>query len=88
MRFSAGLMLGDEPFGVWGPKSRYAFGHLGLVNKFAWADPQRDMSACILTSGIPLIAHHILPLVNVMRGIGNTIPVVDERPAPFALQLD
>tara|TARA_R110001592_G_scaffold363372_1_gene686133 strand:+ start:255900 stop:257195 length:1296 start_codon:yes stop_codon:yes gene_type:complete len=88
MRFSAGLMLGDEPFGVWGPKSRYAFGHLGLINKFAWADPQRDMSACILTSGIPLIAHHILPLVNVMRAIGNTIPVVDEHPAPFALQLD
>ena len=87
MRFSAGLMLGDEPFGVWGPNSRHAFGHLGLVNKFAWADPQRDMSACILTSGIPIIAHHIPPLVNVIRGIGNTIPVVDDHPAPFALQL-
>jgi len=78
MRFSAGLMLGDEPFGVWGPNSRHAFGHLGLVNKFAWADPQRDMSACILTSGIPIIAHHIPPLVNVIRGIGHTIPVVDD----------
>jgi CubicO group peptidase (beta-lactamase class C family) len=87
MRFSAGLMLGDEPFGVWGPNSRHAFGHLGLINKFAWADPQRDMSACILTSGIPIIAHHILPLVNVMRDIGNTIPVVDDHPTPFALQL-
>jgi CubicO group peptidase (beta-lactamase class C family) len=87
MRFSAGLMLGDEPFGVWGPNSRHAFGHLGLVNKFAWADPQRDMSACILTSGIPIIAHHIPPLVNVIRGIGHTIPVVDDHPAPFALQL-
>lgn len=87
MRFSAGLMLGDAPFGVWGPNSRHAFGHLGLVNKFAWADPQRDMSACILTSGIPIIAHHIPPLVNVIRGIGNTIPVVDDHPAPFALQL-
>ena len=87
MRFSAGLMLGDEPFGIWGPNSRHAFGHLGLVNKFAWADPQRDMSACILTSGIPIIAHHIMPLVNVMRGIGHTIPVVDDHPAPFALQL-
>lgn len=87
MRFSAGLMLGDEPFGVWGPHSRHAFGHLGLVNKFAWADPQRDLSAGILTSGIPVIAHHIPPLVNLLRTIGNTIPVVDEQPAPFALQL-
>ena len=87
MRFSAGLMLGDEPFGIWGPKSRHAFGHLGLVNKFAWADPQRDLSACILTSGIPIIAHHIVPLVNVIRSIGNTIPVMNEHPAPFALKL-
>jgi len=87
MRFSAGLMLGDEPFGIWGPKSRHAFGHLGLGNKFAWADPQRDLSACILTSGIPIIAHHILPLVNAIRGIGNTIPVINEHPAPFTLKL-
>jgi len=87
MRFSAGLMLGDEPFGVWGPNSARAYGHVGLINKFAWADPQRDMSAAILTSGIPLIAHHIPPLVNVLRCIGNSIPVVNHDPAPFALQL-
>ena len=34
MRYSAGLMLGDAPFGVWGPDTPQAFGHLGLVNKF------------------------------------------------------
>ena len=45
------------------------------------------MSAAILTSGIPVIAHHIPPLVNLMRGIGNTIPVLDSSPAPYALQL-
>jgi hypothetical protein len=87
MRYSAGLMLGDEPFGVWGPNSRHAFGHLGLVNKFAWADPQRELAACILTSGIPIIAHHIPPLVNLLRGIGNTIPMTEKSPAPFALKL-
>jgi CubicO group peptidase (beta-lactamase class C family) len=87
MRYSAGLMLGDEPFGVWGPNTRHAFGHVGLVNKFAWADPQRDLAASVLTSGIPLIAHHIPPLVNLLRSIANTIPVVDNSPAPFALQL-
>ncbi len=88
MRFSAGLMLGDAPFGVWGPNSRHAFGHLGLINKFAWADPQRELSAALLTSGLPIIAHHIPALVNVMRGIGNTFPVTDSEPAPFALKLD
>ena len=86
MRFSAGLMLGDEPFGVWGPNTREAFGHVGLINKFAWADPQRDLSAAVLTSGIPVIAHHIPALLNVMRGIANTIPV-SEDPTPFALRL-
>ncbi len=86
MRFSAGLMLGDEPFGVWGPNTRQAFGHVGLINKFAWADPQRDLSAAVLTSGIPVIAHHIPALLNVLRGIANTIPV-REDPTPFALRL-
>ncbi|PLW81181.1 serine hydrolase [Kineobactrum sediminis] len=88
MRFSAGLMLGDEPFGIWGPNSRQAFGHLGLVNKFAWADPQRDLSAAILTSGLPVIAHHIPALVNVIRSIAKTVPVRDCDPKPFALQLE
>ena len=87
MRFSAGLMLGDEPFGIWGPNTRYAYGHVGLINKFAWADPQRDLSATILTSGIPVIAHHIPPLVNTIRQVANTFPIVDAEPAPFALQL-
>lgn len=88
MRFSAGLMLGDEPFGIWGPNSREAFGHLGLINKFAWADPQRDLSAALLTSGLPIIGHHIPALVQVLRGIGNTIPIRNGGPKPFALQLE
>jgi CubicO group peptidase (beta-lactamase class C family) len=87
MRFSAGLMLGDAPFGVWGPNSRQAFGHLGLINNFAWADPQREVSAALRTSGLPIIAHHIPALVNVMCGIGNTFPVTDSEPTPFALKL-
>jgi CubicO group peptidase (beta-lactamase class C family) len=86
MRYSAGLMLGDEPFGIWGPNSRHAFGHAGLINKFVWADPQREMAAAILTSGIPLIAHHLPPLVNTIRSIGNLVPQL-ESPEPFALQL-
>ena len=85
MRYSAGLMLGDEPFGIWGPHSRQAFGHVGLINKFAWADPQRELSAAILTSGIPVIAHHILPLANLIRSIGNLTPRSQGLP-PLALQ--
>ena len=74
MRYSAGLMLGDEPFGVWGSHSKYAYGHLGLINKFAWADPQRELSAAILTTGIPVLSHHVPALVNLMRQISERVP--------------
>jgi len=86
MRYSAGLMLGDEPFGAWGPHSKHAFGHLGLVNKFAWADPSRELSVALLTSGLPLIAHHVVPLVNTIRSIGNLTPRLEE-PEHFAFKL-
>lgn len=85
MRYSAGLMLGDEPFGIWGPHSKQAFGHAGLINKFAWADPQRELSATILTSGLPIIAHHILPLANLIRSIGSLTPRSGEI-TPLTLQ--
>lgn len=84
LRYSAGLMLGDAPFGLWGPQSRHAFGHLGLVNKFAWADPEREMSVCLLTTGLPIVAHHIPPLVNLIRAIGHRVPRVEDL-EPFAL---
>lgn len=78
MRYSAGLMLGDEPFGIWGPASKHAFGHLGLANKFCWADPVREISVAILNSGLAMIGPHIAPLVNLIRSIGNNIPAKSE----------
>jgi CubicO group peptidase (beta-lactamase class C family) len=86
MRYSAGLMLGDSPFGVWGPNSQHAFGHLGLVNKFNWADPERELSVSLLTTGIPLLSHHVVPLVNVIRSIGNRVPRA-ESVKPFTLSV-
>ena len=86
LRYSAGLMLGDEPFGIWGPDSRRAFGHLGLINKFAWGDPERELSVSILTTGLPLVSHHIPPLVNVIRSIGNRTPKVTNV-RPFDLHI-
>ena len=85
LRYSAGLMLGDEPFGIWGPDSRHAFGHLGLINKFAWADPERELSVSLLTTGLPLLAHHIPPLINVIRSIAHCTPKVADL-QPFHLR--
>jgi CubicO group peptidase (beta-lactamase class C family) len=79
MRYSAGMMLGDEPFGLWGPHTRQAFGHVGLINKFAWADPDRELSAAILTSGILLVAHHLVPFGNLVRSVANLVPEGERR---------
>ncbi len=51
VRFCAGLMLGDNPVGMFGRKSRHAFGHLGFLNIVCWADPDRDISVAILNNG-------------------------------------
>lgn len=81
MRYSAGLMLGDDPVGLWGPRSRDAFGHVGLINKFAWADPQRQLSAAILTSGILLVAHHMVPFAKLVGSIASLAPRMGEPEA-------
>lgn len=59
MRYSAGMMLGSAGWGVFGPSTAQAYGHLGLTNNLCWADPQRATSVSILTSGNPLVGSHL-----------------------------
>lgn len=75
MRYSAGLMIGGEPLGIWGKHSASAFGHIGLINKFFWADRDRDISVSLLTTGMPIIANNILPLINFMVSIDQHCPM-------------
>ena len=74
LRYADGLMLGDSPFGIFGPNSARAFGHLGFTNIFAWADPSRQISVAILTSGKPILSAHMIPLVQLLTEI-NRLPV-------------
>lgn len=74
MRYSAGLMLGGEPFGMWGKHSGSAFGHIGLINKLCWADPDRDISVSLLTTGIPIVAMNIPALIRFMNKIDQHCP--------------
>src|SRR5690606_35265617 len=66
MRYSAGFMLGGEPVGRWGQGTGRAYGHEGLINKFCWADPARDISVSLLTTDLPLVSHHLASLVKVL----------------------
>lgn len=43
-------MLGEAPFGLFGPKSHRAFGHLCVVNVLCWADPRRALSVALPSS--------------------------------------
>ena len=62
MRYSAGMMLGNYPVGVFGPAAAQAYGHIGLTNNFCWADPERMISVALLSSGNPVVGSHLLPL--------------------------
>ncbi len=78
MRYSAGMMLGGHPVGLYGRKTHHAFGHLGFSNILCWADPERDMSAAILTTGKPVIGSHLLPLLKLVDRVSSgCAPCVD-----------
>lgn len=74
VRYGVGLMLGDSlisPFGVDTPR---AFGHLGFINCFGWADPDRDTAVGLLTSGKPALSRHLVPLVRLLNRLSRRIP--------------
>jgi CubicO group peptidase (beta-lactamase class C family) len=74
LRFSPGFMLGGAPFGLFGPRSQEAFGHIGLANNITWADPERRISVAMVVSGIPLVAGNIGALVRLMTAIAAACP--------------
>jgi CubicO group peptidase (beta-lactamase class C family) len=71
LRYSAGMMLGDAPFGLYGPDTRRAFGHLGFTNNFVWADPERDISVALLTTGKLVAGLHLPYLLGLLRNISR-----------------
>jgi CubicO group peptidase (beta-lactamase class C family) len=53
LRWGTGYMLGSNRFGPFGRNAPGAFGHTGLVNIAVWADPERGLSAGLISSGKP-----------------------------------
>ncbi len=73
-RYGMGFMLGAEWFSLYGPHTPHAFGHIGFTNVIGWADPERELSAALLTSGKPAVYAEIYYLFELLRQIGNTCP--------------
>lgn len=76
MRFSPGFMLGETPFGLYGPDCSKAFGHLGFVNVLAWADPERAISVALLNTGKSVAASGVLRLGITLRAIAQACPKI------------
>jgi CubicO group peptidase (beta-lactamase class C family) len=74
LRFSAGFLLGENPVGLYGPRTKDAYGHLGFINILCWADPHRDISASLLTTGKSMAPDGILKLVRVLGAISRACP--------------
>lgn len=69
MRYSYGMMLGGNPMGPFGPMTPRAFGHIGFTNNLCWADPERDISVALLTTGNPVLGPHIPVLAKLLTTI-------------------
>lgn len=71
IRYSAGFMLGESPFGLYGPGCGQAFGHIGFVNIFGWADPRRQISVALLNTGKTVSPIGLYRLARVLGAIGR-----------------
>ncbi len=71
MRYAMGPMLGAKPVGLYGMNTQNAFGHLGYTSIFCWADPDRDISASVLTSGKFLVGPGLPATLNLISTISR-----------------
>jgi CubicO group peptidase (beta-lactamase class C family) len=82
-RFSLGFILGAQYLSLYGPDTELAFGHLGFTNIVGWADPERALSAALITSGKPVLYPELPMFWNVFRVIGATAPKVRRSALAF-----
>jgi len=69
-----GFMLGTDPVGLYGFRAGKAFGHVGLSNILAWADPERDIAVALMNSGKPFFALDTYHWPEIIRRISTRIP--------------
>ncbi len=74
VRYGLGFVLGSERLSLYGPGTPRAFGHLGFTNVLAWADPERRVSACLMSSGKPFIAPGQIRFYEVVRQVALRCP--------------
>ncbi|MGM0578932.1 MAG: serine hydrolase domain-containing protein [Myxococcota bacterium] len=76
VRYGLGFMLGTDRVSPFGPGTARAFGHLGFSEVLTWADPRRQLSVGLLTSGKPFFGPHLRRLYGVLSAISTQCPPV------------
>ena len=74
-----GFMLGARYLSPFGPGTPQAFGHVGFMPLFCWADPERDIAVALLTSGKLIADTHLVGTVGVLRAIARACPPTGTR---------
>ncbi len=74
--FSMGYMLGGRRISLFGPDTEEAFGHLGWVNILSWADPARDLSVAMITTGKAAVYPEVGRFLQVPNRIRREVPKV------------
>lgn len=74
IRFTAGFMLGEVGVSLFGVQAPAAYGHLGFTNILIWADPEREMSAALCTTGKAVHPVALTGFANMIGTISTTIP--------------
>jgi CubicO group peptidase (beta-lactamase class C family) len=82
-RYGLGFILGARLLSLYGPDTELAFGHLGFTNILGWADPERGVSAGLITSGKPVLYPELPSLWGVTRRIGQEAPRTSESALAF-----
>ena len=80
-------MLGGQYLTLYGYDTSYAFGHLGLSNLVTWADPQRHLSAAVLTSGKPVLYPELYRAFALNYAIAAACPKDDSVPPTPPVEL-
>jgi len=71
LEYSPGFMLGARNLSLYGPGTAQAFGHLGFISIYCWADPQRHLSGALLTTGKGVLGPHLPALLALQMQINR-----------------
>jgi CubicO group peptidase (beta-lactamase class C family) len=74
IRYGMGFMLGGRFASLFGLNTQRAFGHVGFTNVFVYADPSRDISVALMTSGKPVLSPGIVRTLWILQTIARVIP--------------